>query len=253
MIVTLLTDFGTADGYVAEMKGVLLALAAGTALVDVTHEIPPGDVAEAAYVLDRTWRAFPEGTVHLAVVDPGVGSGRRALAAEAGGHRFVAPDNGLLSGVLRSHAARVVALPVPPFAGPTFHGRDLFAPAAARLAAGEPLSVLGPATGDPVLLEPPRLEAIGGDVVGEVVHVDRFGTLVTSMPGIAVAPGCAVRVGATSVPLRTTFADVASGALVAFVGSGGMVEIAARDARADTVLGAGRGAEVRAAARRGDR
>jgi len=253
MIVTLLTDFGRADGYVAEMKGVLLALAAGTALVDVTHEISPGDVAEAAYVLGRTWRAFPEGTVHLAVVDPGVGSGRRALAAEAGGHRFVAPDNGLLSDVLRGRAARIVALPVPPSASPTFHGRDLFAPAAARLAAGGPLDALGPKADVPVLLAPPRLEVVGGNVVGEVVHVDRFGTLVTSLPGSAVAPGGTVRVGATSVPLRTTFADVASGALVAFVGSSGMVEIAARDARADTVLVAGRGAEVRAAARLGHR
>jgi hypothetical protein len=251
MIVTLLTDFGTADGYVAEMKGVLLARAGGVALVDVTHDIPPGDVAEAAYLLGRTWRAFPEGTVHLAVVDPGVGSGRRALAAEAEGHRFVAPDNGLLSSVLRDGRARVVALPVPPSASPAFHGRDVFAPAAARLAAGEPLAALGKAIGDPVLLPPPRLEVRGGTLVGEVVHVDRFGTLVTSVPGSAVEAGCVVRVGATGVPLRTTFADVASGAPVAFTGSGGMVEIAVRDGRADAVLGAGRGAEVRAPARAG--
>jgi S-adenosylmethionine hydrolase len=251
MIVTLLTDFGTADGYVAEMKGALLARAGGATLVDVTHEIPPGDVAEAAYLLGRTWRAFPDGTVHLAVVDPGVGSGRRALAVEAAGHRFVAPDNGLLSSVLRDGTARVVALPVPSSASPTFHGRDVFAPAAARLAAGESLAALGPAIGDPVLLPPPRLELRGGDLVGEVVHVDRFGTLVTSLPGGAVAPGCAVRVGATGVPLRTTVADVARGALVAFTGSGGMVEIGVRDGRADAVLGAGRGAEVRAAAREG--
>lgn len=251
MLVTLLTDFGTADGYVAEMKGALLARAGGAALVDVTHDIPPGDVAEAAYVLGRTWRAFPAGTVHLAVVDPGVGSGRRALAAEAEGHRFVAPDNGLLSAVLRGAGARVVALPVPPSASPTFHGRDLFAPAAARLAAGEPLAALGPAIADPVLLPPPRLEVRGGEVVGEVVHVDRFGTLVTSIPGGAMAPGSPVRVGAASIAMRTTFADVASGALMAFVGSGGTVEIAVRDARADTMLGAGRGADVRAAARAG--
>ncbi|MGD0484096.1 MAG: SAM-dependent chlorinase/fluorinase, partial [Gemmatimonadales bacterium] len=178
-------------------------------------------------------------------------SGRRALAVEAAGHRFVAPDNGLLSSVLRDGTARVVALPVPSSASPTFHGRDVFAPAAARLAAGESLAALGPAIGDPVLLPPPRLELRGGDLVGEVVHVDRFGTLVTSLPGGAVAPGCAVRVGATGVPLRTTFADVARGALVAFTGSGGMVEIGVRDGRADAVLGAGRGAEVRAAAREG--
>jgi hypothetical protein len=253
MIVTLLTDFGTSDGYVAEMKGAILARAGGATLVDVTHEIPPGDVAEAAYVFGRTWRAFAGGTVHLAVVDPGVGSARRALAAEASGHRFVAPDNGLLSSVLRDGKARVVSIPVPASASPTFHGRDVFAPAAARLAAGEPLAALGPSIGDPVLLPPPRLDQLGGDLVGEVVHVDRFGTLVTSLPGAAVAPGGLVHVGAARVPLRTTFADVASGTLVAFTGSGGMVEIALRDGRADAVLGAGRGAEVRAAAREGTR
>jgi S-adenosylmethionine hydrolase len=253
MIVTLLTDFGTSDGYVAEMKGAILARAGGATLVDVTHEIPAGDVAEAAYVIGRTWRAFAAGTVHLAVVDPGVGSGRRALAAEASGHRFVAPDNGLLSVVLRDGMARIVSIPVPASASPTFHGRDVFAPAAARLAAGEPLAALGPMVGDPVLLPPPRLALLSGDLVGEVVHVDRFGTLVTSLTGAAVAPGCAVHVGGASVPLRTSFADVASGTLVAFTGSGGMVEIAVRDGRADAALGAGRGAEVRAAAREGDR
>jgi hypothetical protein len=251
MIVTLLTDFGTADGYAAEMKGAVLARAGGATLVDVTHEIPPGDVAEGAYVLGRTWRAFPEGTVHLAVVDPGVGSGRRALAAEVSAHRFVAPDNGLLSSVLREGKARIVSLPVPPSASPTFHGRDVFAPAAARLAAGETLAALGPAITDPVLLPPPRLELRRGELVGEVVHVDRFGTLVTSLPGVSVAPGRVVRIGAAAVPLRSTFADVASGTLVAFTGSGGMVEIGVRDGRADAVLGAGRGAEVRAAAREG--
>ncbi len=251
MIVTLLTDFGTSDGYVAELKGVLLARAGGAALVDVTHEIPPGDVAAAAYLVGRTWRAFPAGTVHLAVVDPGVGSGRLAIAAEAHGHRFVAPDNGLLSHVLRGTEARVVALPIPPSASSVFHGRDVFAPAAARLATGEPLAALGTPLAEPVLLPAPRLEWQRGDLVGEVVHVDRFGTLVTSLPGDAVAAGSEVRIGSAGVLLRKTFADVARGALVAFVGSGGTVEIGVRDARADAVLGAGRGAEVRVAARGG--
>jgi S-adenosylmethionine hydrolase len=98
-IITLLTDFGTVDGYVAEMKGVLLSLVPGARVVDLTHEIPPGDIRAGAYALGRAWRAFPDGTVHLAVVDPGVGTARRALAAEVGGQRFVAPDNGLLSRV----------------------------------------------------------------------------------------------------------------------------------------------------------
>jgi S-adenosyl-L-methionine hydrolase (adenosine-forming) len=249
MIVTLLTDFGTADGYVAEVKGALLRGAPGATLVDVTHEIPPGDVAAAAYVLGRSWRAFPAGTVHVVVVDPGVGTDRRALAAEAGGHRFVAPDNGVLSRVLEAGGAYVVSLAMDAAASPTFHGRDVFAPAAARLLAGEPLEALGAAVRDPVLLPAPRLERRGDILVGEVVHVDRFGTLVTSLPGSSVGTRGTVRIGDHEVAFGRTFADAAPGAPVAFVGSGGTVEVAVRDGRADAVLGAGRGDEVRATAR----
>jgi len=248
MIVTLLTDFGTADGYVAEVKGTLLRRAPGATLVDVTHEIPPGDVAAAAYLLGRSWRAFPEGTVHVVVVDPGVGTDRRALAAETGGHRFVAPDNGVLSAVLGAGEVAIVSLPMDAAASPTFHGRDVFAPAAARLVIGEPLGALGGAVRDPVLLPPPRLERHGEDWVGEVVHVDRFGTLVTSVPGTVAGGGGTVRIARHDVALGRTFADVAPGTPVAFVGSGGTIEVAVRDGRADEVLGAGRGAEVRVAA-----
>ena len=249
MIVTLLSDFGTVDGYVAELKGVLLRGAPGATLVDISHDLAPGDVVAAAHVLGRTWQAFPSGTVHLAVIDPGVGTRRRALAAEAGGHRFVAPDNGLLTRVLRGSQGRVVALSVSADASPTFHGRDLFAPAAARLARGEAVEALGREVSDPVLLPPLRLERHGGDWVGEVVHVDRFGTLVTNLPGVRVAEGATVRIGAYDLVLRRTFADVATGDPVAFVGSGGTVEVAVRDARADDALGATRGVEVRATAR----
>jgi len=251
MIVTLLSDFGTVDGYVAELKGVLLRGAPGATLVDISHDLAPGDVVAAAYVLGRTWQAFPSGTVHLAVVDPGVGTRRRALAAEADGHRFVAPDNGLLSRVLHGRQARVVALNAPADASPTFHGRDVFAPAAARLACGETVEALGREVSDPVLLPPLRLERHGGDLVGEVVHVDRFGTLVTNLPGVRVAAAATVRIGAYDLALHGTFADVAPGDPVAFVGSGGTVEIAVRDARADAALGATRGVEVRATVRPG--
>jgi len=249
MIVTLLSDFGTVDGYVAEVKGALLKGAPGATLVDISHDLAPGDVVAAAHVLGRTWQAFPSGTVHLAVVDPGVGTLRRALAAEAGGHRFVAPDNGLLTRVLRDGHGRVVALGVPADACPTFHGRDVFAPAAARLARGEAVEALGREASDPVLLPPLRLEHHGGDWVGEVAHVDRFGTLVTNLPGVSVAEGATVRIGAYDFVLGRTFADVATGDPVAFVGSGGTVEVAVRDGRADDVLGATRGVEVRATAR----
>ncbi len=250
-IVTLLTDFGTADGYVGEVKGTLLALAPGAVLVDIAHDVPAGDVAAAAYVLGRVWRSFPAGTVHLAVVDPGVGSARRALAAEAGGHCFVAPDNGLLTAVFAAAAGRAVQLPIPPEASRTFHGRDVFAPAAARLASGAALPDLGPALADPLRLPAPLLKVEGGDLVGEVIHVDRFGTLVTNLPREHVAPDGRVRVAGHDLPLKATFADVPQGEPVAFVGSGGTLEIAVRDGRADVVLGLSRGVEIRATARRG--
>jgi S-adenosylmethionine hydrolase len=249
-IVTLLTDFGTADGYVGEVKGTLLTLAPGATVVDIAHDIPAGDVAAACYVLGRVWRSFPAGTVHLAVVDPGVGSARRALAAEAGGHSFVAPDNGLLSDVFAAAPARTVGLAVPSSASRTFHGRDVFAPAAARLAGGASLPDLGVPLSDPVRLEPPVLAVEGSDLVGEVIHVDRFGTLITNLPTDRVARAATVKVAGRGFPLGATFADVPPAEPVAFIGSGGTVEIAVRDGRADVVLGLSRGTEVRATARR---
>lgn len=245
-IITLLSDFGASDSYVAEMKGVLASTAGDAVLVDVSHDIAPGDVAAASYVLGRAWRSFPRGTVHLAVVDPGVGTERRALAAQVGGHGFVAPDNGLLSDVFAAADAKVVRLPIPAGASRTFHGRDVFAPAAARLVRGAALADLGTPVSDLVHLPPRRLRTEGSDVIGQVIHVDRFGTLVTNLPGDAVAVGSAVAVGGRTVALAGTFADVPSGTAVAYVGSAGTVEIAVRDGRADQVLGVSRGIEVRA-------
>jgi S-adenosylmethionine hydrolase len=144
-LITLLTDFGLSDSYVAEVKGVLFTRAPGATLVDITHQVPPGDVRAGQYLLARAWRQFPKGTVHLAIVDPGVGTSRRALAASAGEHLFVAPDNGLLSFL---ENPRVVSLAIPSTAAPTFHGRDVFAPAAAALATGVRLEDLGSAVTD---------------------------------------------------------------------------------------------------------
>jgi hypothetical protein len=187
--------------------------------------------------------------VHLAIVDPGVGTERRALAASAGGQFFVGPDNGLLSHVFEGRAFTAVALAMVPGAAPTFHGRDVFAPAAAALARGEALESLGESVAEPVRLAPTRLARRGPDVVGEVVHVDRFGTLVTNIPAERIRADALVRLGVYELPLRSTFGDVPSGDPVAFVGSGGTLEIAVRDGRADTVLGANRGVEVSATAR----
>lgn len=243
-IVTLLTDFGTRDSYVAEVKAALVSGAPGATLVDVTHEVPMGNVRAGQYVLARTWGRFPVGTVHLAIVDPSVGTDRRALAGEAAGHVFVGPDNGIFSSLPRD--TRWVELPVPAEAAATFHGRDVFAPAAARLATGAALIDLGHRVSD-VRREPlpePRQE--GRAWVGDVLYVDRFGTLVTNLPPTAVPPGGYIVVAERDVgPLLRTFGDVEPGQFVAFLGSGGTIEIALRNGSAMRVLGAGVGAEVR--------
>ncbi|HZE94850.1 MAG TPA: SAM-dependent chlorinase/fluorinase [Gemmatimonadales bacterium] len=244
-IVTLLTDFGTADSYVAELKGVLLARAPAVTIVDISHQIAPGDIGAGQYLLGRAWKTFPQGTVHLAVVDPGVGTDARAIGAESGGHRFLGPDNGLLSFLPQD--GRFFSLPIPPRAAPTFHGRDVFAPVAAALANGTWLAELGSPITDPFMSPLPSPRHDGTAVMGEVIYVDRFGTLVSNIPPSMVEPGVRIRVGDTDVgPLRRTFADAARGALVAFTGSGGTVEIAVRDGSAARLLGVGVGAEVRA-------
>jgi S-adenosyl-L-methionine hydrolase (adenosine-forming) len=244
-LITLLTDFGDADSYVGEVKGVLLSQVHGVALADITHQVPPGDVRAAQYILSRTWQRFPQGTVHLAVVDPGVGTARRALAAHAAGHFFVAPDNGLLS--FLSPDAQLVSLLVAPSAAPTFHARDVFAPAAAQLALGAPLSHLGHAITDPCQAPLPLARHDGAAIVGEVIYVDHFGTLISNIRGEQVEPGVRIKVGGVEIgPLARTFGDVPRGALVAFVGSGGTVEIAVRDGSAARRVGVGVGAPVRA-------
>jgi len=243
-IITLLTDFGLSDSYVAEVKGVLLSRAPDAMLVDITHQVAPGDVRAGQYLLARAWRRFPAGTVHLAVVDPGVGTTRRALAAAAGGHWFVAPDNGLLSFL---ENPRFVSLAIPADAAPTFHGRDVFAPAAAALASGKRLEDLGLPITDPTHAPLPTPHHDGTALLGEVLYVDRFGTLISNIPGPDVEPGVRIRVAGTDVgALRRTFGDVERGTLVAFVGSGGTVEVAVRDGSAARLLGVGVGAEVRA-------
>ncbi|SRR6266545_1396630 len=244
-IVTLLTDFGTADSYVAEMKGVLSTYAPNATLVDITHQVSPGDVRAAQYILSRTWMFFPEGSVYVAVVDAGVGTERRVLGAMRFGRYFLAPDNGLLS--FLSLNAQFISIPVLADAAPTFHGRDVFAPAAGMLATGGPFESLGTPITDPLFAPLPIPKTDGDAVVGEVLYVDRFGTLVSNISPNALKPGATIQVGGVAVgPLRRTFADVASGALVAFTGSAGTVEIAVRDGSATRLLGLGVGAAVRA-------
>jgi S-adenosyl-L-methionine hydrolase (adenosine-forming) len=247
-LVTLLTDFGTTDSYVAEIKGVILSRAPTATLVDITHAVPPGDVRSGAYLLGRTWHRFPPATVHLAVVDPGVGTGRAAVALRVQGHAFVGPDNGLFSPVLRDAEVEIVTLPVPDAASPTFHGRDLFAPAAAALANGALLAGLG----EPLIALPHRLAYTephyeGKSIVGEIIYVDRFGTLVTNLTPELVPSYASIEVeGLDLGPLRRTFGDVPTGGLLAYVGSGGEVEVAVRDGSAARRLGLGVGGRIRA-------
>jgi S-adenosylmethionine hydrolase len=247
-VVTLLTDFGTVDSYLAETKGVLLSDAPAAVLVDVSHGVSPGDVRSGAYILGRTWHRFPAGTVHLAVVDPGVGTSRAALALRVRDHYFVGPDNGLFTPVLRDSEVQAVALPTPPTAAPTFHGRDLFAPAAAALARGAALSTLGPPfAGVPERLAYTAPHHEGKSIIGEIVYIDRFGSLVTNLTPELVPSYATLEVEDLDLgPLKRTFNDVTTGGILAYVGSGGAIEIAVRNGSAARRLGIGIGGRVRA-------
>ncbi|HEU5049062.1 MAG TPA: SAM-dependent chlorinase/fluorinase [Gemmatimonadales bacterium] len=247
-IVTLLTDFGTSDSYVAEVKGRLLSEAPDASLVDITHALAPGDVHSAAYILGRVWRHFPKGTIHLAIVDPGVGTSRAAFALRAHGQLFVGPDNGIFTAVIREAAVEIVTLPIPVGGAPTFQGRDVFAPAAAALANGGALERLGPLFGgipERFARREPHHE--GKMLVGEVIYVDRFGTLVTNFTAENLPAYASIELEGTEVGrLRRTFGDVPTGGLVAYLGSGGEVEIAVRDGSAARRFGTGVGGKVRA-------
>ena len=237
--ITLLTDFETRDGYVGAMKGVFASLAPDALVDDIGHDVPPGDVEAAAWALGAYWNRYPAGTVHVVVVDPGVGTKRDAIAIEVDGRFMVAPDNGVVAWALREADgdAVVVELERPADISSTFHGRDLFAPVAARLANGEPLSAVG--TPKPGIVRLPWPEPVqhARGVDGVVVHVDRFGNLITNLPAEMVSGDCTIRVGIMEVDVHRTYGDVPSGDLVAHVGSRGLIEIAVRDGRAAERLG----------------
>ena len=242
-IITLLTDFGTADGYAGEMKGVLLSSVPDATIVDISHDIPPQDVELARLTIARYWRRFPPGTVHIAVVDPGVGSSRAAIAVHSDDRFLVGPDNGLLSPALLMPAPRVVQLPVPAHAAATFHGRDVFAPVAARLASGAPLEDIGTPAPAPVIRRTPEVRrGDDGDLIGEVIAVDRFGNAVTNLLGHRAR---SVVAGGRELPLVRTYADLVPHQPGALVGSSGLIEIVVRDGRASDVLPLLRGDAVR--------
>lgn len=248
--ITLLTDFGTRDAYVGAMKGAIASIIPDVALEDVAHDLPPGDVGAASRALARYWRRFPPGTVHLVVVDPGVGTDRRALAIQADGRWIVAADNGGASAVLHeAEAWRAVSLENREFHGParsrTFHGRDVFAPVAAHLAGGLPLDRLGPEIRDPVRLVEPAPERNEGEVRGQVVARDRFGNLVTNVGAEELRGAVAVEAAGRRIPVAETYGEVEPGTLLALVNSGGRLELAVRDGSAAELLEGGHGMPVR--------
>ena len=254
-VIALLTDFGTRDHYVGAMRGVVLGICPEATLVDITHDIPPQDIAAAALELEAAYTYFPSATVFLCVVDPGVGSSRKALAADAGGYKFVAPDNGLLSNVFsQTPPTRVVELTETKYARPTvsrtFEGRDRFAPAAAWLATGVELTALGPSLSawETVSMPTPREE--NGQLSGVVVRVDHFGNLVTNIGRrhfdrlVAGRSFQIVVAGRPVARLVSAYAEGDRGSTCALFGSTDHLEIATSGGSAADRLGLTRGAPV---------
>ena len=235
-VITLTTDFGTRDAYVAEMKGVLLSLQPAATIIDITHEIGPQDVEEGAFVLSRAFRWFPKDSIHIAVVDPGVGGSRIPIAVRTDNHIFIGPDNGLLSrSCVRERVLEVVEIAERGYALPeisrTFHGRDVFAPAAGHMAKGVSLSALGPAISEWVQL-PGLKPAVKGELMtGRIIHIDRFGNAITNVlepdyrsflgdGGVEITSG-PVKINALSESYDTVPID----SPLAIIGSGGELEI----------------------------
>ncbi|HLC02493.1 MAG TPA: SAM-dependent chlorinase/fluorinase [Anaerolineales bacterium] len=270
-LIAVLTDFGTQDTYVGVMKGVIASIAPQTQVIDLTHEIPPGDIRQAGFKLWQAVPFFPEGTIFVVVVDPGVGTRRRAVAVAWSMRLFVLPDNGLLTYLLASApASKAVELVTPAFrlnpASSTFHGRDVFSPAAAHLARGVPMDELGPPAGELIRLPLPKLVMTDDPrLQGEILHADRFGNLITSLgrlerraDSLAFVPWLPVCEEAslpqndlwlhledgTRLELKSTFGDVPQGAPLAYIGSEGLVEVAVNKGSAADILGVKPGSRV---------
>jgi S-adenosylmethionine hydrolase len=266
VIVTLTTDFGLSDPYVGQMKAVLLAMAPDVRIIDLSHDIAPQAVTEAAFVLETSWRFFPEGTIHVVVVDPGVGMARRRLAIAARGHYFAGPDNGCLSVALpdevrglrraeEGYEARPIRvpeavsaisidkldlLPRPPSA--TFEGRDVFAPVVALLASGTAIEGLGAGVSELLAFPSFRAPSFGGGLDGSVMRVDRFGNLITDIHGDDLPPDAAVRIGGLELRLARTYGE--SEGLAVIIGSSGYLEVALPNGSAAASLAAGPGTPV---------
>jgi len=249
-IITLTTDFGLKDGFVGMMKGVMLIICPEARLVDISHEISPQNILEGALVLQRAWSFFPPGTVHLAVVDPGVGTARRPIAARLGEHYFVGPDNGLFTPILESveqQGGRIAFFHTNnprywlPQVSHTFHGRDVFSPVAAHIAKGVPLSELGPAITDPLRIPFPKPEKTQNGWRAHVLGIDHFGNLATDLPDSALtdAHNVSFRMAKSDIRgLVQSFGQGKAGELIALVNSAGFLEIALVNGSAAQTLSA---------------
>jgi len=252
-IITLLTDFGTADGYVGVLKGVIANIAPSAKVIDISHGIPPQNIRAAAFLLSESWRYFPAGTIHVAVVDPGVGSTRRGLAAQSGAGHFVGPDNGVLTTAFETGAI-IRSLENSDFwlegVSNTFHGRDIFAPVAANLAAGCDFCRLGPEIDDPVRFSVLKPIADGNAWIGEIVYTDHFGNLVTNfteefLRKPEMGPGWAITLEDKSVwPVVTTYSEVPAGNPCAVVGGFQRLELAINGGNASATSGSVIGDQV---------
>lgn len=254
MIITITTDFGLSDSYVGVMKGVILGICPEVRIVDITHDLPPQDVLAGALAIEQALPYFPPGTIHIVVVDPGVGSERRPIAVATPRATLVGPDNGVFSLALDAAPIwRAVHLNDPaywlPHVSHTFHGRDIFSPVAAHLAGGLPIDRLGTATTELVRIDVPAVQRESLRLLGTVLQLDRFGNCICTITARDLAALNArqlrVRVGGRELgPLRRTYADVAEGEPLAYVGSDGRLEIAVRNRNAAKELGIWRGTPV---------
>jgi S-adenosylmethionine hydrolase len=255
-IICMVTDFGTADSYVGEMKGVILGICPEARIVDLTHNIKKFNIAQAYYILARSHFYFPEGTVFLAVVDPGVGGRRRGLAAKGGGKYFVGPDNGIFSFLTRDAETAFYLLGETKYfresISSTFHGRDIFAPIAAHLTQGVAIEDLGPKIDDPITLPDIRPFRDGEHLLGKIIHVDDFGNLVSNITAddirdsfgskaISIILGAGGRI---IDGIKACYEDVEKGEALALFGSGPFLEIAVREGRAEQVLESAAGSRL---------
>ncbi|MBN1367129.1 MAG: SAM-dependent chlorinase/fluorinase [Dehalococcoidales bacterium] len=257
-IITLTTDFGLSDGYIAAVKGVILSINPRVTIIDITHQIPPQNINQAAFVLNAAYKYFPPQTIHLVVVDPGVGTKRRAIILKTPRFYFVAPDNGLLSYVIHNYSSsteissklEAVAITNPKYwlnpVSRTFHGRDIFAPVSAHLSLSVPMKEFGETISSVTILPLAEIRTeTDGSIIGQVIHIDGFGNLVTNIKEADLPPGkLVVTIGNRRIPgLSPNYAQGEK--LMALIGSSGYLEIAVREGSAASYLNTAIGSEVK--------